>query len=465
LVLVLLLALPASALAAPPANDTRSSAQQIQLGQRVNGTTVEATSDADDASGCGQSDTPSVWYRLDSTRDGRGIFQLQANGNLDVTVDVYERVRSEFNSLACDNSDSAGRASADFPLRKGRSYLIRVSERQRSESGTFSLLVDIGQPPARPPGRPLPKRGAAGTVQRVFEPSNAWSTRMREGRTYRINLAPETCMSLAIYGPNVGSFDESPRKVLGCGGYTLFTPGPHESGRYTLLIQPTSNRRTPQHYRLQVGRAGRDDLAPGRFIHNFQRVRGALNANRLDVVDVYRFDVLKRSITDVSLDVPSGDEFALKLVGAGGRGIASGGNDAAIRVRTQPGRYYLQVRARHGAAGRYRLTRASRIITGTSLTPSPHTSKPGGTVSLRVGVTQATSGPVTVLVERFDPISGWQFARRFERRLGSGGSVTIAYRPPGIGRYRAVATFNGTKVAAASHSRVRPFRVTEPLHD
>src|SRR4051812_15398026 len=287
LVTLLLLALPASAFADPPANDTRPNAQQLQLGQRVNGTTVEATADEDDAGGCGQSDTPSVWYRLDSNQDGRGIFVLQANGDLDVTVDVYERVRSESNSLACDNSDRNGRATTDFQLKKGRSYLIRVSERARSESGTFSLVVDIGQPPASAPGRQLPKGGASGDVQRVFEPSNAFSTKLREAHTYRINLAPEGCVSLAIYGPNVGSFDDdSPRRVLRCGGYTLFTPGPHETGRYSFLIEPGSSRRTAQSYHLQVSRAGRDDVTPGKFIRNFQRMRGVLNANRIDVVDV-----------------------------------------------------------------------------------------------------------------------------------------------------------------------------------
>src|SRR3954454_1779480 len=305
LVTLLLLALPASAFADPPSNDTRQNAQQLQLGQRVNGTTVEATSDEDDASGCGQSNTPSVWYRLDATQDGRGIFELQANGDLDVTVDVYERVRSEINSLACDNSDPNARASTDFHLRRGRSYLIRVTERTRSESGTFSLLVDVGQAPATPPGRPLPKRGASGDVQRVFEPSNAWSKKLREGVTYRVNLAPEACVSLSIYGPGVSSFDdESPRRVLRCGGYALFTPGPRETGRYSFLIEPAGGRRDQQHYHIQVARAGKDDVTPGRFIRNFKRVRGALNANRIDVIDIYRFDVLRRSITNLALNVP-----------------------------------------------------------------------------------------------------------------------------------------------------------------
>src|SRR3954447_9513078 len=214
----------ALAFAAPPTNDTRPNAQRITLGQTVNGTTTDATSDADDSSGCGPSDTPSVWYRLDATTDGRAIVQLQASGDLDVVVDVYQRVRSQFNQITCDESDRRGRASTEFTLKKGQSYLIRVSEKQQSVSGSFTLLVGLGQPEAEPPGRPLPSGGASGTVQRVFEPSNAWSTRMREGVTYRINLSPASCTRLSIYGPGTSSFDEDARRELTCGGYTLFTP-------------------------------------------------------------------------------------------------------------------------------------------------------------------------------------------------------------------------------------------------
>jgi hypothetical protein len=245
----------------------------------------------------------------------------------------------------------------------------------------------------------------------------------------------------------------------------LFTPGPHETGRYSFLIEPNSSRRAPQRYHLQVAPAGRDDLTPGRFIRNFQRVRGVVNARRIDVVDIYRFDVVRRSITNLSLDVPSGNDFSMVLVTAGGRRISSGGSDSPINVRTAPGRYYLAVRARHDASGRYRLSRASKTITRTSLQPVPHTASPGQTVGLRVGVAPVVRGRVTVLVERFDPVSGWQFARRFETRTGGGSSVTVGYRPPSIGRYRARAFYNGTKVAAQSSSKTRYFRVVAPLEE
>jgi hypothetical protein len=462
------MALAASALAAPPANDTRPNAQQIQLGQNVNGNTTDATADDDDSSGCGPSDTPSVWYRLDSNESGRAIVQLQANGDLDVVVDVYERVRSQFNSLSCDSSDRRGRASTDFRIKKGASYLIRVSQQAQSVSGSFSLLVDIGQPPASAPGKPLPRKGATGTVQRVFEPSNAYSTTMREGVTYRINLAPQSCTRLSIYGPGASDFDGRAQRVLSCGGYTLFTPGAHESGRYSFLIEANSSRRTPQSYRLMVGRAKSDDTAPGKFVRNHSAVRGGLNANRLDVQDLYRFDVTSQSITDLVLRTPSGADYDLVLVGANGHRIncaCGGGGNENIHTRTPIGRYFVLIRAHRHARGKYRLSRASKTITSTSLTPVPRAQTSGnGSVQLQVGVTPASVGPVTILVERFDPVNGWQFVKRFETRI-SGSSTSVSFQPPSVGRYRAQATFNGTRIAAGSRSRVEHFRVEEPLRD
>lgn len=465
--LALSLITAAIAIAAPPANDTRAGAQQIKLGDRVNGTTTEATSDDDDSSGCGPSDTPSVWYRLDATQDARAIAQLQASGDLDVVLDVYQRVRSEFNSVACDSSDRRGRASTDFNIRKGRSYLIRVSQRPQSVSGDFTLLVDIGQPPARAPGARLPRGGASGTVQRVFEPSNAWSTDLREGQTYRVNLSPASCMRLSIYGPDADDFDGSPQRVLGCGGYTLFTPGPHESGRYSFLIEPASSRRNEQSYHLQVSPATSDDTAPGTFVRNHVRTRGSLNANRIDVVDLYRFDVTRQSITDLVLTTSDENSFDLVLIRGGGKRLrcACGGEgDENIHIRTGRGRYFAVVRAHRHARGTYRLERASKVITRTTLTPTPRRAGPGSSVSLRLNVAPGATGPATILVERFDPVSGWQFIRRFETRV-SGGSGGATFSPPSVGRYRAQATFNGTRNFAGSRSRVERFRVEAPLSD
>jgi hypothetical protein len=453
------------ALAAPPPNDTRATAQEIRLTENVDGTTTEATADEDDASGCGPADTPSVWYRIEATTDGRAIVQLRAEGDLDVVVDVYRRVRSEFSFVSCDSSDRRGRASTEFEMRDGRSFLIRVSQRPQSVSGNFTLNVNLGQPPATPPGRPLPREGASGSVQRIFEPSNAWATTMEEGVTYRVNLSPASCMRLSIYGPDNDDFGDRPRRVLGCGGYTLFTPGPGESGRYTLLIEPASSRRNPQSYHIQVARATDDDTAPGRFVRNHTRVRDSLNADRVDVADLYRFDVTELSITDLVLNASA--DYDLLLLRAGGKRLrcaCGGGGDANIHIRTGVGRYFVLVRAHRHAKGGYRLLRRSKTITRTSLTPTPSTASPGSNVNLRVNVSPGVSGPVTILVERLDPVNGYQFLRRFRRRV-SGGPVSVPFRPPSVGRYRARAIFIGTRLAAGSKTGFRQFKVEAPLQD
>src|SRR3954454_22903779 len=117
-----LLVCAAIALAAPPSNDDRANAQQIQLGSTTNGTTTDATAEEGEFSNCGPSG-PSVWFRIDGTTDSRVIAFLQASGDLDVVMDVYVRQRSQTSELSCDTSDARGRASTDFNMKRGQSYL------------------------------------------------------------------------------------------------------------------------------------------------------------------------------------------------------------------------------------------------------------------------------------------------------------------------------------------------------
>ena len=76
----------AVALAAPPPNDDRANPQPIRLGDRVRGTTAEATrQDTDPTSSC-QSGGGNVWYQFDAPRVGRVIGACQAGGDLAATV-------------------------------------------------------------------------------------------------------------------------------------------------------------------------------------------------------------------------------------------------------------------------------------------------------------------------------------------------------------------------------------------
>ncbi len=115
--------------------------------------------------------------------------------------------------------------------------------------------------------------------------------------TYRINLAlaGEGCASLELYGPRLATSTTPSRTASACSGYGLFTPAAGEGGRYSLLVTAPRGVRGVQRYHLQVGRALADDTAPGQFLRNFETVRGRVDGQRLDVVDLYRFDVTKRS--------------------------------------------------------------------------------------------------------------------------------------------------------------------------
>lgn len=460
LVIAVALTTASTASAAAPPNDARVSPQVIALGATATGTTAEATTEPfEPASGCGPVG-PSVWYELDPATNGRAIAVVQALGDLDVVVDVFLRVRSQVQPLSCDTNDRRGEASVDFSVRGGDSYLIRVAQQPQSAPGTFTLTTGIAAPPERPPGRALGRAGVTGSVQRIFAPADAWSTRLRQGVTYRVNLARPNCMRLSIFGPGTSSFDDEPVRRLPCGGYTIITPGPGEGGRYSFLVESASRVRSAQRYHLQVGRAGADDTAPGRFIRNHVRVRGGLSGGRLDVVDLYRFDVLQASITQLSLDA-GGRDFVLALRTERGHVVASGDD---FSVRTKPGRYFAVVRARAGATGRYRLSRASRTITRTRLTATPSTARSRSAVTLTALVRPGVGGPVTIVVERLDPLAGFQFIRSFAVRA-SGGRAQARFLPPSVGLYRARATFAGTRDAARSETGFVRFAVEDPLRD
>ena len=89
---------------------------------------------------------------------------------------------------------------------------------------------------------------------------------------------------------------------------------------------------------------------------------------------------------------------------------------------------------------------------------------PGSTVDIGVRITPGVAGPVTVDVERFDPLSGWQFYTRF-RRTASGGRASIPFTPPTVGRWRVRATYDGTRLSAPSGPGRASFTVAEPLQE
>jgi hypothetical protein len=455
LVLLVVLALAAGAApahAARPANDNRVNAQSLDpLPATVTGTTQDATveKNTEPFSDCGEVG-PSVWYRTTPGAAGRIVLTLQADGDLDVVVDVFRRVRSQVQRIRCDASDAKGQAGIGFRAGKAGSYLIRVSQLPTSVPGTFTLHVSAPIVPARPPGAGLPAAGVTRTLDRVENTDDAWSAVLHAGTTYRMRLSGRNnrCFPHArVYRPGTRSFTAaSPVKTMRCGGYLTFTPRPGQSGRYSIQVEANGSTRGPQPYHLQVARAGRDDTTPGIPIGNHASIHAALRAARVDAVDLYRFDVTKRSVTFIDLKT-SVDGFHIVLLTERGRGLGS--DPSSLHRGLRPGHYYVAVRAGGTASGTYTLTRNSRVITRTRVTFESGT--PGQSLAIASETTPAESGPMRFVVERYDPLAGWQFSRRIETQA-SGGHASASYTPPGPGVYRVKAAFRGTRDVAPSIS-------------
>lgn len=460
-VLLISAALPAPALAAPPANDQRAAAQPLALPAGVSGTTRDSTLEADEPGSCAEL-RGSVWYSIQPAAGRRIVARLAASGDLDAVVDVFQRTRSQLTPVECDIGNKRGQAEVSFrtPSKEPASYVVRVGQRANSVPGSFRLDVFTPEPPPRPPGPQLPAGGVTRTVNDTTNASDAFSTVMRAGITYRIHRAQaKGCTRLELFAPGTTDFeDDSPVKTAGCGGYFLFTPAAGEGGRYSLVVNAQPRRRNNQRYHLQVARAREDDTSPGLPLANYQRARGSLRGSGVDVVDLYRFSIETKS--QLRLTVSGG--FRLQLLRDNGARLGSG--DGEFERQVSKGRYFVAVRALKTASGRYVLQRAARAVTRASITingAKSAQSAPGRTVRIAVHITPAVAGPVRITIERFDPLAGWQFSRRLSA-VASGGTASVAFTPPSVGRWRASAEYRGTRLAAPSDTGLARLLVASP---
>jgi hypothetical protein len=454
-------ALPAPALAAPPVNDQRAAAQPLALPAGVSGTTRDSTLELDEPSSC-EALRGSVWYSIRPAAGRRIVARLAASGDLDAVVDVFQRTRSQLTPVECDVGNKRGQAEVSFrsPAKEPASYLVRVGQRANSVPGSFRLDVFVPQPPPRPPGPQLPARGVTRTVNDTTNASDAFSTVMRAGITYRIHRAQARgCTKLELFAPGTSDFeDDAPVRTAGCGGYFLFTPAAGEGGRYSLVVNAQQRRRNAQRYHLQVARARADDTSPGLPLGNYQRARGSLRGSGVDVMDLYRFSLAERS--QLRLTVSGG--FRVQLLRDNGARLGSG--DGEFERQVSKGRYFVAVRALKTASGRYVLQRAARAVTQASITidgKKSAQSSPGRAVRIAVHVNPAVAGPVRITIERFDPFAGWQFNRRLSV-VARGGTATVAFTPPSVGRWRARAEYRGTRLAAPSETGLARVLVASP---
>ena len=171
----------------------------------INGTTVGATIEPGESqSACGVPTASSVWYSLRASSAKRIALDLAAGGELDATIDIYHAVRSQLDSVGCQQTEGHGKASLSFKASKNGLYLIRVAALQSSQLANFSLEVFLPTPAIGPPGAPLPSGGVNGRVDRIQNINAAYSFTLHAGVSYLISLANETehaCVSGALYAP------------------------------------------------------------------------------------------------------------------------------------------------------------------------------------------------------------------------------------------------------------------------
>ena len=460
-------ALAAPAFAAPPSNDVRTAPQDLEsLPALVSGTTVDATLEPDEpVSACGPIKN-SVWYSFTVSSSRELLVALDAAGDMDAVVELFVRERSQVASLSCLRTNRRGEATIDADATAGTSYLVRVAPLANSVADRFTLRVVLPDEPAAPPGERLPDSGAGGQVDRFANPDDAWSTRMRTGRTYRINVVTvgPGCVRVALYSS--GEFGGESEETLACDDHAVFTAP--ESGLYTLHVRAPRASRDQLRYRLRVGPAGRDDSAPGVVLADDRRVAGRLRGDELDALDLYRFTLASRS--DLRMRLQTTRDFDLQLLSDGGRRLGCGCGSAGSKEltrRLRPGRYFLAVRARDGAHGGYVLSRLARVITRARMLVDGRrstTASPAETVQLALEVTPDVSGRASLLVERHDPLAGWLFHSRHHPRV-SGSAATVAFRPPFVGRWRVTGDYDGTRTTSPSSGGTARFSVLEPLED
>jgi hypothetical protein len=314
--------------------------------------------------------------------------------------------------------------------------------------------------PARPPGALLARAGVTSTVDPLYDLDDAWSVPMTAGVTYRVNLTPSHgCAGVALYGPGVRNFTVArPLMTESCGGYFTYTPGPNKNGTYTIRVTAQTNTDAIVSYRLQAAPAGPDDQGPGVPLADGQTRTGSVTGRGVDVVDLYRFQILHPSVVRIGL--ASGAALSLTLTSLSGSQLAATQAGTDLVKTFGAGTYLATVKAPGHVAGSYRLSLLVRAVTKTTLTVgrARHVTIPvGQSVVLTTSTSPApTGGQVAIRLDYDDPLSGWVFRKLWE--VAPQASVT--FTPPSVGTWRVIASFRGTRSSNPSRSDYTTIVVT-----
>ena len=455
----------------PPPNDNRDSAQPLgALPAAATGTTVGATVETNEPpSGCAQT-AGSVWYSMSfgSSPPGEVGVKVQANGDLDAAVDVFQRQRSQNIPVDCARTDQNGFAGSTFQPSANATYLIRIAQRANSTSSTFSLKVFVVPPPPSAPGPALPARGGHGVLDSTFDTQDAYSLQLQAGTTYKFNLVKtnDGCMRLGIFPPGTSSFGGSAVAGLRCAGYRLFTPT--VSGLWSFLVSAAQRIDGSQPYWLHIAPATSLEMAPGIFLPNFAHYTAKLQGNIDTDVRLFRFDVTTFSDLTLFLQAASAASFDLKLLNDQGKYLqcnCGSEGEETIRRQMRPGRYFVVVQAENFESGPFTLYRESRTITHVQISfdgSGYEQISPGASTRVTATVSPAVDGPVTFELQYFDPVEGWQFRGNYRAEAVNGVAV-LPLPAPEVGRWRASVVYNGTHSAAPATSGWANLLVAGPL--
>jgi hypothetical protein len=353
-----------------------------------------------------------------------------------------------------------------FDAERGIAYLIAVAAPWDARVGGFTLET-ASVPPVKLRGAPL-ARDAQVTLDPLLRPGVAFSVRLRQGVTYRVNAVatPAACVQVLILLPSARSTGDVVRKSAGCEGYLVYTPALGVGGAFPLVVKladtpaagagdaaplmVNSPGGSAVSVRVSLRRAQADDLAPGLLLRNGRLELGALSARDADVVDVFRFRVPAPGDATLSLrGTALSDLLLLSSSGAKVACACDGLRSSTVVQRLGVGSYFAVVRGRPGASGTYVISLRLRRPTSVAL----RVTRPKGTgVALTaVGIiSPPVAGRFVFELEHFDPLSGWHFVKATRRQVVAG-QARVALAPT-EGRWRIRARFTGSLSSSPSTS-------------
>ena len=345
---------------------------------------------------------------------------------------------------------------AHFQSRQERPVPDPGRRRANSQLANFTLEVFLPTPAVRPPGLPLPAAGVNGKVDRIQNINAAYSFTMHAGVSYLINLANKTegaCVSGSLFphrhelvrrrlpalftSTAAATGSSHPDRVRAGATASRSHPAPpiEAFSAFTFKSRRPDPPRRPQGLSLATTSRAR---APGRARCQrsapvsprcHQSLKPHAQAART------RFGRLQSATAQ-----PRGHRDRMPMRGK---------RLTDLQHQLQPGPITRSSPSEMQPPATSRSCASRARSPPRSLSFSSNTVAPGQGLSIDVQVSPAASGPLTVEIERFDPVFGWQFYRQVPAFV-SEGTASVPFVPPAVGRWRAKATYAGSRPSSPS---------------